>query len=67
MCLALGKTGSVVTTIGTAAIGDGRVVSICAAELGDGLAGSIEYPVSSFYSSSVVIRFHVSKYYYSSS
>ena len=43
MCLALGKTGSVVTTIGTAAIGDVRALSICATSLGDVLAVSIGY------------------------
>ena len=35
---ASGKTGALVATIGTAAIGDGRHLSIVFAELGDGLA-----------------------------
>ena len=39
--LALGKNGYVITTIVTATIDDVRAISICAASLGGGLAGSI--------------------------
>ena len=49
------------TTRGNAEIGYVRAVSICAAAIGDGLAGSILSSVSLFYSSSLVLRFHVGR------
>ena len=48
MYLSLGKNGVVFTTIGTAAICDGRAVLICAEALGDGLAVSILYFLNHF-------------------
>ena len=50
-----------VATIGTAAIGDGRYVSIFYAALDGGSAGSIILSVSSFSSPSVVISCYVGK------
>ena len=49
--LSLGKTFYFVKTIGTTAMGDCRSILICATSLGDCLAISIRYSISSFSSS----------------
>ena len=56
--LTFGRTGAFVATKSTAEIGYVIDVSICASSLGDGLAVSIGFSVSSFSSSSVVLSWY---------